>query len=144
MKKQFWKSTPLHAFSREEWEALCDGCGRCCLEKLEDDDTGEVLYTKVACKLLDIHKCRCTHYAERHTYVPECLPITLKNRKMFSWLPATCAYRLLFEGKELPAWHYLECGKRSEVHKAGISARHFAIPQEDDMDLEDYIIGEII
>jgi len=143
MKKPFWKK-PLQTLSPEEWEALCDGCGRCCLEKLEDDDTGEVLYTKVACKLLDIKRCRCMQYAKRHQVVPECLPVTITNEKMFSWLPPTCAYRLLYEGKELPAWHYLQCGKRSEVHKAGISVRHFAILQEDGMELEDYITNQVV
>ena len=82
MQKDFWKHKKLSQLSREEWEALCDGCARCCLEKLEDDDTGEVYYTRVACKILDLESCRCSHYSLRHEYVPECLPITLKNRKM--------------------------------------------------------------
>ena len=142
MQKNFWKNKTLDQLSREEWEALCDRCARCCLEKLEDDDTGEVFYTRVACKILDLDSCRCRHYSRRHEYVPECLPVDLKNLRMFAWLPATCAYRLLFEGRELPAWHHLVCGSRQEVHKQGISVRQLALPQEEGMDLEDYIIAD--
>jgi len=143
MEAQFWKGRTLESLSGEEWEALCDGCGRCCLEKLEDEDSGEVLYTRVACKLLDIGTCRCMHYAKRHEFVPDCLPILPSDKKIFAWLPATCAYKLLHEGKNLPAWHYLISGTRETVHKKKISIRHEAIPTHDNIDLEEHILGEL-
>ncbi len=119
----FWKTTPLAAMSRAEWEALCDGCGRCCLHKLEDIDSGRLFYTSVVCRLFDDERCRCTHYAERNRLVPDCLVLTPDNLDGIDFLPDTCAYRLLNEGRDLPDWHPLVSGDPDSVHRAGISVR---------------------
>lgn len=145
MRKEFWR-LPLKDLTPEEWEALCDGCGKCCLNKLEDADTGEVAFTCVACKLLDGHSCRCTSYANRHDYVPECVVLTPKKiRDVSYWLPATCAYRLRQEGRPLYDWHYLISGDRETVHQAGISMRDRTISEVEisDDDWEDYIIEDL-
>jgi len=107
LRPQFWKKYPLEALNTQEWEALCDGCGLCCLVKLEDEDTQEVAYTKVACKLLDCTTARCSNYPERLDYVPDCIQLTPEKLRQIHWLPASCAYRRLNEGKSLPSWHYL-------------------------------------
>ncbi|HEY0043928.1 MAG TPA: YcgN family cysteine cluster protein, partial [Allosphingosinicella sp.] len=112
---------PIGDLNREEWESLCDGCGRCCLHKLEDADTGEVYDTNVACKLLDTHSARCSHYKGRHAFVPDCVRLTASKVGTIPWLPSTCAYRLRAEGKPLPDWHYLISGDREAVHRAGVS-----------------------
>lgn len=117
----FWKTKSLAEMSREEWESLCDGCGRCCLNKLEDEDTGRFLYTRAACKLLDLGTCRCTDYPNRQAKVPDCVQLTPENVGSLGWLPATCAYRLLDEGKKLPWWHPLVSGTHDTVTEAGIS-----------------------
>lgn len=117
----FWKTRTLAEMSREEWERLCDGCGRCCLNKLEDEDTGRYLYTRAACRLLDLKSCRCTDYANRHERVSDCVALTPQNVSSLGWLPATCAYRLLDEGKPLPWWHPLVSGRSETVAEAGIS-----------------------
>jgi uncharacterized cysteine cluster protein YcgN (CxxCxxCC family) len=109
--------------TREEWESLCDGCGRCCLKKLEDEDTGKVVYTDVACKLLDRDRCRCLHYDERIRHVPDCVELTVDKLAKLKWLPSTCAYRRLYEGKPLEWWHPLVSGDSRTVHEAGISVR---------------------
>lgn len=119
----FWKTTPLAAMSRAEWESLCDGCGRCCLHKLEDIDSGRLFYTSVVCRLFDDERCRCTHYAERNRLVPDCLVLTPDNLDGIDFLPDTCAYRLLNEGRDLPDWHPLVSGDPDSVHRAGISVR---------------------
>ncbi len=106
----FWKTKTLTEMSRDEWESLCDGCGRCCLNKLEDEDTGKFLYTRAACKLLDVKTCRCTDYPNRAARVPDCVTLTPENVGELGWLPQTCAYRLLDEGKSLPWWHPLVSG----------------------------------
>ncbi|MEY8842794.1 YcgN family cysteine cluster protein, partial [Cribrihabitans sp. XS_ASV171] len=103
---RFWEKKPLKKLSRREWEALCDGCGKCCLNKLEDEETGEVALTRVACRLLDDGSCRCAHYENRHTFVPDCIVLTPDNLDSHAyWMPRTCAYRLLWEGRELYDWH---------------------------------------
>ena len=107
----------------EEWEALCDGCGLCCLHKLQDDDTGEIYYTNVACRLLDVTNCRCTHYTERQRLVSGCLVLTPQATAEYDWLPETCAYRRLFAGLGLEWWHPLVSGDSESVHRAGISVR---------------------
>ena len=139
----FWENKLLSAFSDEEWEALCDSCGLCCLYKLEDEDTHEVLLTSVACRFLDTHNCRCQVYEERFTAVPTCLKVTRENAPFLAWLPDTCAYRRVIEGRPLPGWHYLVSGSPEAVHRAGISARgRFTRESDADMDrLEDYVIS---
>jgi uncharacterized protein len=117
----FWKTKSLEQMSREEWESLCDGCGRCCLNKLEDEDTGRFLYTRTACKLLDLKTCQCTDYPNRAARVPDCVTLTPKIVGDLGWLPKTCAYRLLDEGHMLQWWHPLVSGRAETVTEAGIS-----------------------
>jgi uncharacterized cysteine cluster protein YcgN (CxxCxxCC family) len=136
----FWRRKPLTDMTKAEWESLCDGCGKCCLLKLEDEDTGEVSYTDVACKLLDMVSCRCTHYANRKRYVPDCIKLTPKLVDRLRWMPSTCAYRLLSEGKDLPDWHPLVSGDPESVHRAGISVRGRAVPEAAAGDLENRIV----
>jgi len=126
----FWKTKTLPEMTREEWESLCDGCGRCCLNKLEDEDTGRFLYTRAACKLLDRESCRCTDYANRHARVPDCVALTPENVGSLGWLPATCAYRLLEEGKNLHWWHPLVSGRTETVTEAGIAVTGEAYSEE--------------
>lgn len=119
----FWEDKPLAAMSPEEWESLCDGCGRCCLAKLEDVDTGEIHYTDIACRLLDTDTCRCTRYPERTDLVPDCVELAADDAEVLGWMPLTCAYRTLHEGRPLAAWHPLISGDPDSVHRAGISIR---------------------
>ncbi len=145
MRPRFWE-LPLKSLDPEEWEALCDGCGKCCLNKIEYEDTGEVAFTRVACKLLDGQTCRCSSYANRHEFVPDCVVLTPHKLKQIAWwLPATCAYRLRAEGKPLYDWHYLISGDRDTIHRAGASVRGWTVSEasvtEDDWD--DYIIEDL-
>lgn len=135
----------MGAMSRPEWEALCDGCGKCCLNKLEDEDTGEVELTRVACRLLDDTTCQCSKYQTRHAYVPECIVLTPKTiEKNLYWLPQTCAYRLVHLGRKLPNWHPLLTGDPNSVHQAGVSVQGMTISEVtvDDDDWENHIIEE--
>jgi uncharacterized cysteine cluster protein YcgN (CxxCxxCC family) len=132
----FWEK-PLGELTRPQWEKLCDGCGRCCLIKLEDEDTGEIHHTSVACKLLDQSSCRCGDYAGRKKIVPDCVRLTLEKLTKIRWLPPTCAYRLRFEGKPLPAWHPLLSGDPDSVRRAGVSARGRIEAGEDEVDTDD-------
>ena len=142
LEHEYWKKKKLTEMNTEEWEALCDGCARCCLYKFQDEDTDEVFYTNVICRLLDTYRCRCSDYPNRSRLVPTCLVLNADLVKQLSWMPKTCAYRLVAEGKDLAWWHPLVSGSSETVHQAGISMRNRAIPEKDaDMDnLEDYIV----
>ncbi|MCF6320989.1 MAG: YcgN family cysteine cluster protein [Rhizobiaceae bacterium] len=129
--KKFWQYKSLSQMTNEEWESLCDGCARCCLNKLEDWDTGEIYWTNVACELLDHDTCRCKDYSNRQSIVPDCIQLTKSNVPKLTWLPPTCAYRLIEEGSDLPDWHPLVCGNAESVHQAGISVRGRVIAEED-------------
>jgi uncharacterized protein len=135
----FWKTTQLQDMTKAQWESLCDGCGRCCLVKLEDEDTSKILYTDVTCTLLDANTCRCMDYSNRQNKVPECVNLTPKKVKSLSWLPKTCAYRLVAEGKDLCSWHPLVSGSVDTVHEAGISVRGRTCGSEDGMTIEEQI-----
>ena len=138
----FWRAKPMAALSAEEWESLCDGCGKCCTIKLQDEDTDEILYTDVVCHLLDTHSCRCTRYRDRARLVPDCVKVTPDNIAGLSFMPSTCAYRLIAEGKDLPDWHPLVSGKRDSVHRAGMSVRYRVISEEEieEEDLPGHIV----
>jgi uncharacterized protein len=142
---KFWDSVPLTDMSRSEWEALCDGCGRCCLLKLEDEDSHEIAYTSVACRLFDEQSCTCGQYALRKQLVKGCVMLSPENIERHAyWIPDTCAYRLLFEGRPLPGWHPLVTGSSESVHDAGISMRGRVVAEYDvsEDDLEDYLLKE--
>lgn len=141
---KFWEVKPLRDLTREEWESLCDGCAKCCLHKLEDEDTNEVFYTSVACRYLDDSNCQCTSYSSRHEQVPTCVWLKPEDVEHFHWLPATCAYRLVFEGKPLPSWHPLISGSSTSVHEAGISIKDKSVSELSvpETDWEDYIIAK--
>ena len=138
----FWRSKRLADMTPQEWESVCDGCGRCCLKKLEDATTGRVVYTDVACRLLDRERCRCTRYAERHSIVQDCVALDPADAATMQWLPTTCAYRRLAEGKPLESWHPLVSGDPSSVHTAGISVRGRTLSERDvaDDELESRVI----
>ncbi len=138
----FWKTKPLTELTRDEWESLCDGCARCCIIKFEDEDTNELFFTNVVCQYLDIYHCRCTCYADHSVRVPTCVTLTPEIIQSLYWMPETCAYRLLAEGKDLPDWHPLVSGDLKSVHKAGISVRGKVVSAKDvpEDDLPDYIV----
>jgi uncharacterized protein len=145
LRPRFWETVPLAKMTPSEWEALCDGCGKCCLNKLEYEDTGEVAYTRVACRLLDGESCRCRDYPNRKALVPECVFLTPKSLpKVAYWMPSTCAYKLLFQKKPLPDWHPLLTGDPNSPHKAGHSVRGVTIPEGSvpEEDWEDYLFEE--
>jgi uncharacterized cysteine cluster protein YcgN (CxxCxxCC family) len=139
MRERFWE-LPIETLDRTEWEALCDGCGKCCVHKLEDEETGRLYPTNVACRLLDRHSCRCTNYRDRRAYVPDCVRLTASALRDIDWLPSTCAYRLRGEGKPLPDWHYLVCGDREAVHDAGMSVRGWTVSEDEVGDLEHHLV----
>lgn len=144
LRPAFW-TLDLGRLNPAEWEALCDGCGKCCLNKLEYEDTGELEFTSVACRLLDDETCRCARYETRRDFVPECVQLTPKSiREIAYWMPRTCAYRLRFEGKPLEKWHYLISGSRETVHEAGISMRGRTVSETNvpEEDWDQYIIEE--
>ena len=131
MNDQFWKRKSLSAMTGAEWESLCDGCGLCCMLKVQDEDTGDVFYTDVACRLFDIETCRCTDYANRAKQVADCLVLTPDEKEAYEWLPDSCAYRRLANGQELPGWHPLNTGRPESVHEAGISMQGKAISENE-------------
>src|SRR3954468_16895991 len=135
----FWEKT-LSALDRGEWEALCDGCGRFCIHKLEDDETGLLYPTNVACKLLDRRNGRCTEYKHRKKLVPDCVRLDQQSLDRLDWLPTTCAYRLRAAGEPLPKWHYLISGSRETVHQAGQSTGGLTVREEDAGELECHVV----
>jgi len=139
---RFWETLSLDEMSQQQWESLCDGCGRCCLHKLEDTDSGSVFFTRVACRLLDIKTCRCSAYKDRRQHVPDCTQVRPLTAEKMSWLPESCAYRLLANNNPLPAWHPLESGSKDTVHDAGISVRGIALSETevDDHQYEEHVI----
>lgn len=139
----FWRRKTLTEMSATEWESLCDGCALCCLHKVEDDDTHEVFYTTVVCKLLDFDNCRCTRYEERSRLVPECVKLRPEDVSEFHWLPPTCAYRLIAEGKELPEWHPLISGRADSVIKSRASVLS-VYEVRDDQITEDQLIDYVV
>ena len=136
MTNPFWRR-PLPSLTQPEWESLCDGCGRCCLVKLEDEDTAQVLYTDVACTLYDSGACRCGNYPERQSRVPDCVKLTPEAVNEISWLPPTCAYRIVADGGDLPWWHHLVSGSRDTVHEVGVGVRGRIAASEDDVAVDD-------
>ena len=139
MRERFWE-LPLGTLDRDEWEALCDGCGKCCIHKLEDEETGELLPTNVACRLLDRRSCRCSNYRMRRAFVPDCVRLTADNVGGIDWLPSTCAYKLRAEGKPLFDWHHLISGSRETIHEAGISVRGWTISEDEAGELEHHLV----
>ncbi|SEP40075.1 hypothetical protein SAMN04487843_115112 [Methylobacterium sp. ap11] len=133
----FWRGKSLEAFSPAEWESLCDGCGRCCLLKLEDEDTAEIHYTDIGCTLLDAATCRCRDYPRRQKKVPDCVRLTPEAVRTLTWLPPTCGYRLVRDGHDLPWWHPLVSGTRRTVHEAGISVRGRVSGTEEEFETEE-------
>ena len=145
LRDRYWETVPLKKMTAPEWEALCDGCGKCCLNKIEYEDTGEVEFTRVACRLLDGTTCRCMSYDNRHQFVPECVRLSPKTLpKVAYWLPKTCAYKLLHDGNPLPAWHPLITGDPESTHLAGMSVQGWTVPefQVDEEDWDNYVIEE--
>ena len=145
LRDRYWEHVPLKKMTAPEWEALCDGCGKCCLNKIEYEDTGEVEFTRVACRLLDGTSCRCSSYDNRHQFVPECVRLNPKTiAKVAYWLPKTCAYKLLHDGNPLPDWHPLVTGDPESTHAAGMSVRGWTVPEfeVDEEDWDNYVIEE--
>ena len=136
----FWEEKTLAEMTESEWESLCDNCGKCCLHKLEDEETGKIFYTSVVCDLIDLETCRCTRYTERCKLVPDCLDLKQHDFSQFNWLPDTCAYKLLAEGKKLASWHPLVSKSTDSVEDAGVSISSYAMKESAVDALEDHII----
>jgi uncharacterized protein len=138
----FWRTKTLSQMTEAEWESLCDGCGKCCLVKLQDEDTGTILHTDVGCYLLDTKTCRCRRYRDRQRLVPDCIKVTPANIGDLAFMPSTCAYRLVAGGEALPWWHHLVSGRRDTIHRAGMSIRDRVIGEEeiDEDDLPEHIV----
>ncbi|PAL21666.1 YcgN family cysteine cluster protein [Sphingopyxis sp. GW247-27LB] len=139
----FWEA-PLASLDAGQWEALCDGCGKCCLHKLEDEDTGRIYPTNVACRLLDLSTARCGDYRHRRRHVPDCLTLTKRKVADIEWLPQSCAYRLRAEGRPLPEWHYLVCGDRDAVHRAGESIVGWTVGEDVAGPLENHLVERVV
>ncbi len=142
MDTPFWRKKRLNQLTRQEWESLCDGCGQCCVIRLEDEESGDIAVTNLACRLFDTSVCACTRYARRAELVPACAVLTPERVTEFSWLPETCAYRLVADGEDLPWWHHLVSGSMSTVHEAGVSVRGKVISETEvaEEDWEDHIV----
>ena len=137
---KFWETKSLNQMTKREWESLCDGCGKCCLIKLEDSDTKELFYTDVACHLLDHETCQCKDYKNRKKLVDDCLQLEVNDVEDFKWLPETCAYRLLHEGKPLPNWHYLVSGDRNTLHKKKMSVQNRVVSETEVLEVAERIV----
>lgn len=137
---RYWEEKALADMTRKEWEDLCDGCGKCCLLKVEDEDSGEVSATNIACRLLDTHSARCTNYRGRRAHVPDCIRLTARTIEAYEWLPKTCAYRLIAEGEPLPGWHPLVSGDPDSVHDAEISVRGWTVSETEAGPIEHHLI----
>ncbi len=135
----FWRAKSLDEMNPTEWESLCDGCARCCLLKLEDEDSGEIHHTDIGCTLLDGHGCRCRDYRNRAKRVPDCVRLTPETVRALTWLPPTCAYRLVREGRDLPDWHPLKTGRKASTHEAGMSVRGRVSGNEEEFLEEEYV-----
>lgn len=145
MPQPFWRTKTLAQMTRPEWESLCDGCGKCCLQKLQDDDSGEVYATRLVCRYMT-PECRCSVYSERQKYVPNCVWLTPDDVDEFFWLPSTCAYRLVAEGQDLPSWHPLVAGDAQRIHQQKASIQHWDLIADDrvpEEEWEDYIIDNL-
>jgi len=142
-RNEFWRTTSLSNLTQAQWDSLCDGCARCCLHKLEDSETRAVYYTNVACRLLDLETCRCTRYADRTRLVPGCVEVSPKLLEDPYWLPSSCAYRLLAEGRDLPPWHPLVCGDADAVHRASVSVLNKVVGESEAQDWENHLIDWI-
>ena len=140
----FWQSKTLDEMTDAEWESLCDGCGQCCLHKLMDEDTDEIYFTNVAYRQLNIKTCQCRNYERRFEYEPDCIKLTRDNLPTFEWLPMTCAYRLRAAGEPLPEWHYLVCGDKEAVHRAGQSVRGWTVSEVAAGPLENHVVDRIV
>jgi uncharacterized cysteine cluster protein YcgN (CxxCxxCC family) len=143
-KPPFWRTKTLDEMTKSEWESLCDGCGRCCLNKVTDIDAGETVFTSVGCRLLNSESCRCSDYPHRFARVKDCVRLTARNVRRLSWLPPTCGYRLVGEGKDLPWWHPLVSGRPETVHEAGVSVRGRVAANEKDVpdnELENFVVS---
>ena len=136
----FWQQKSLKQLSEEEWESLCDGCGKCCLHKLEDEDTGEILYTNVACRLLDLQTIRCSNYENRRRYVMNCVRLSPDLQRTLRWMPSTCAYRVLAEGGDLPDWHPLITGDQASTVESGHSVKGLVADEREAGPFEDHIV----
>ena len=140
--KPFWETIPLNRMSRAQWESLCDGCGKCCVHKLEDDETGQLFPTNVACRLLDPRTALCKDYPNRKAHVPECVRLTPAKLDTIDWLPSSCGYLRVHRGQGLADWHPLVSGDPNSVHRAGISVRGKTVSEDDVGDLENHILEE--
>lgn len=140
--RPFWETVPLQRMSRAQWESLCDGCGKCCVHKLEDDETGELFATNVACRLLDVKTARCADYANRRAHVPECVRLTPEKLETIEWLPSSCAYLRVHRGQGLPDWHPLMTGDPDSTRKTGHSVAGKVISEDHAGELEQHIIDE--
>lgn len=139
----FWQAKPLLEMTRDEWESVCDGCAKCCLQQLEDEDTEQLVFTDVACDLLQADSCRCTDYLNRSKRVPQCMTLTVENvEECMTFAPPSCAYRLLLNGEDLPSWHHLVSGDSQTIHKQGhsVSGRTRPASSVEPDELEDYVV----